>query len=209
MHKSIVVLVLLLVSWLLIGLRAPISTTLDLSFACSFPSTWGLITGTWPVVCGRVLHLGPCEACLSQEILVILYLLRKGNGLYHTIQFKYHNKAHALRCKLPSHKTSSMKKCPLTKKCGCWIYSHSIGCWTGVVGTCSLHTWNIQVSFVTENIFSITGTPRNDRCRVSFHLTDKWCSLFTANKDFWRKFNHRRNCYELSRQQQQNNKDII
>ena len=36
----------------------------DLSFACSFPFTWGLITGI-SGVCRRVLHLGDSEACLS------------------------------------------------------------------------------------------------------------------------------------------------
>ena len=187
------------------------STTLftDLSFACSFPfhmgtHNWNVrgvyeISPSWSLWGLYLIHASP--------VINFLYLLRKRNGWYHTIQFKCHNKAHTLRCKFPGHNTTSMKKCPLTNKCGCWINSKRTDCCTGVVGTCSLHIWNIQRSFVAENIFSITRTPRNDRCRLSFHFTDKWCSLFTANKDFWRKFNHRRNCYELKKQQHQNLKN--
>ena len=40
-------------------------------------------------------------------------------------------------------------------------------------------------------------TPRNCRFWVSFHLADKWCSLFLANKEFLCKCNLGRNCKEL------------
>ena len=86
---------------------------------------------------------------------------------------------------------------PLTKNCGCWIYSHSIPCCAGVVGTCSLHFWNIQVLFITENIWYITMTPRNCRFWISFHLANNWCSLSSANKEFLFKSNLGGNCGQL------------
>ena len=97
--------------------------------------------------------------------------------------------------RFPSYKTASIKECPLTKKCGCWISTQCIGCCTGVVGTCSLHFRNIQVLRITEIIFYITRAPRNCRCWVSFHFTVEWCSLFTANIvfqcscNFWMNWN--------------------
>ena len=89
------------------------------------------------------------------------------------------------------------KKCPLTKNCACWLFSQCIGCCTVEVGTCSLHFWNIQVLFITENIWWITRTPRNCRFWISFHLADKWRSLFAVNKEFICKCNLGRNCKEL------------
>ena len=81
----------------------------DLSIASSFPSTWGLITGI-SEVCRRVLHIGDCEACVS---------LMQFMADIIPIQFKFQNNAHVLRCKFPDHNTVSIKKCQLTKKCGC------------------------------------------------------------------------------------------
>ena len=109
----------------------------------SSPSTRGLITEDVRIMSQSSSCRGLRGLCLIHAILVILYLLLKGNGWYQKLPFKYHNSAHALRWKFPGHKTTCKKKCPLTKKCGCWIYSHGVGCCTGVVGTCSLHFWNI------------------------------------------------------------------
>ena len=112
-------------------------------------------------------------------------------------QRENNNKTHALMCKFPGYKTTSVKKCPLTKNCSCCGYSQIISCCTGVVGTCGLHIRNIQVLFITGKISFITRTPRNCRCWVSFHFTFKWYIPFTANKDFLCKYNLWRNCNEL------------
>ena len=108
-------------------------------------------------------------------------------------------------CKIPGSKTTSLKRCLLTKNCSCFSYSQIISCCAGVVGTCRLNFRNIQVLFITEKIFYITRTPRNCRCWVSFRFTFKWCILFTANKDFLCKFNHRRNCNELKKKNSNKN----
>ena len=96
----------------------------------------------------------------------------------------------------------SKKKCQLTKLCGCWIYSQSIACSAVVVGQCSLHFWNIQVLLITRNMWWITRTPRNCWFWVSFHLAEKWCSLFSANKEFLSKCNLGRNYKELKKKKQ-------
>ena len=88
-------------------------------------------------------------------------------------QRENNNKAHALMCTFPGYKTTSVKKCPLTKNCSCCGYSQIISCCTGVVGMCGLHVRNIQVLFITGKISFVTRTPRNCRCWVSFHFTFK------------------------------------
>ena len=112
-------------------------------------------------------------------------------------RFNLQYKAHELKNKLPGCNTTRIKKCPLTKNCGCWVYSQIIFCCTGVVGMHRLHFRNIQVLFITRKISYITRTPGNCRRWVSFHFTFKWCILFTADKDFRCKYNLRRNCNEL------------
>lgn len=138
----------------------------------------------------------------------VQYFLLKGSDW-----FKYTYKAWELKNKLPGCKTTRIKKCPLTKNCDCWVYSQIISCRTGVVGTRRLHFRNIQVLFITEKISFITRTPRNCRCWVSFHFTVKWCILFTANKDFLRKYNLWRNCNGLetttTKKQKVMNENII
>ena len=82
------------------------------------------------------------------------------------------NKTLAFKYKFPGYKITSLKKCLLTKNCGCCSCSQKISCCTGVVSTCRLHFRNVQVLFITEISF-ITRTPRNCRSWVSFHCTFK------------------------------------